>query len=644
MANTESAKTVSQTPQSLMNASIESLSRHAPFDKMDRTHLEFMVKNLSVGYYAKDSVILSHEQGEPEKFFVIKQGMVLAEQDIASAQDDDAFWELAEGESFPLGALLSKRAVSSVYKAREDTFLYELSSGNFRKLIEMSPQFHDFCTRRLANLLEHSKNIIQAHFARTSSEQQSMNSPLRAIIRHKPVSCPPETPMRSVLETMRVLGIGSMIVTGDDGAPIGIFTLHDLLNRVALAQRDLSSPISSVMSGNLTTLPPEAFAYEAALLMTRRGIRHVIIVEGGKLAGIVSEKDLFSLQRVGLRQVSSTIRNAPSIESLKQSCSDIRELARNMMAQGVAAEQIMQFVSTLNDLLTTRVVELECEKSSLAHTELCKTGFLWIALGSEGRYEQTLNTDQDNGIIFTAHKGVSPDEIREILLPVARRVNESLNALSFPLCAGGVMAGNPQWLLSLDEWKTKFAEWIDHGDPEALLNAAIFFDFRPICGNHTLADELRKWLTAKAQSNPRFLHQMAANALKNRPPLGFVRDFVVEQREGKKNALNLKLNGVTPFVDAARIYSLAAGVEATSTASRLRSAGATLKIPQIEVEAWISAFMFIQILRLRQQHISDIPDNYIDPEELNGLDRRILKESFRQARRLQTRLAMDYNL
>jgi len=360
----------------------------------------------------------------------------------------------------------------------------------------------------------------------------------------------------------------------------------------------------------------------------------------------MSEKDLFALQRVGFRQIGTAIRHARHIEELQQAAADIRSMAHNMMAQGVAPEQLTQFISTFNDLLTARVVELECKASGLPGMQL-NGEMCWMALGSEGRFEQTLNTDQDNAIIFSLPEGMDADQVRAQLLPVAKRINETLALCGFPLCKGEIMASNPKWCLSLEEWKRTFSGWISGGSPEALLHASIFFDFRALYGAHHLAEDLRLWLERVASDNSRFLHLMAENALRNRPPLGVVRDFVV----GKENTLDLKLNGITPFVDAARIFSLAAGVSQTNTIQRLRLSAAKMNLHESEIEAWINALLFIQVLRLRHHYESssqglsdDVLDNLIDPERLNELDRRILKEAFRQARKLQARLAMEYHL
>jgi CBS domain-containing protein len=267
--------------------------------------------------------------------------------------------------------------------------------------------------------------------------------------------------------------------------------------------------------------------------------------------------------------------------------------------------------------------------------------FTWLAFGSEGRLEQTISTDQDNGLLFTLPAGTDADSLRAQLLPFARRVNAALARCGFPLCAGNIMAGNPQWCLSLEEWKAGFAAWIHRGDAPVLLMASIFFDFRPLYGPEDPVRELREWLITEIRSNRAFLRQMVANALANRPPLGLLGDFVL-RADGDGGTLDLKINGATPFVDAARILGLAAGSAETNTVARLRAAGSQWQMDSAEIDAWVQAFLFIQLLRLRQQHEQrgrgEVPGNRIAPEILNPLDRRILKEAFRQARKLQSRL------
>lgn len=629
---------MSEAANTLIQATVDHLSQFAPFDQMEGEHLQSMATKLTLGYFAKGEVVLSPEQSGEVQFFVIKQGAVQGEHGGEQGAEDSAWLELHEGECFPLGALLAKRPVTSTFRASSDVFCYMLPAADFQQLTRQSEAFYDFCTRRIANLLEQSQHIIQAGYSKASAEQQSMSSTLAAVIRREPVTCSPHSTIRQALQLMREHGVGAMVAV-DDATPKGILTLHDVLSRVALAGADLEQPVIGIMSTQLTTLPPHAPAHEAALAMAKQSIRHVLVTDNGRLTGVVSEKDLFSLQRVGLRQISTTIRHAGTLALLKQCARDIQQLARNMLAQGMVAEQLTQIITTLNDLLTTRIIELELKGSPVQDIEFC-----WLALGSEGRFEQTLNTDQDNGIIFAPGDNQDPAALREVLLPFAKRINLALAECGFPLCGGDVMASNPKWCLSLKEWQATFDKWIYHGAPMDLLHSTIFFDFRPLYGAEHLGTALRTWLQTAAPKNSRFLHQLAANALRNRPPLGMVRDFVT----GEDHTIDLKLNGITPFVDAARIFGLAVGGVQTNTVLRLREIASPLNISPRDIDAYCEAFLFIQLLRLRLHHDQNAQGkpltNRVDPDTLNNLDRRILKEAFRQARKLQTKLGLDYQV
>jgi CBS domain-containing protein len=276
----------------------------------------------------------------------------------------------------------------------------------------------------------------------------------------------------------------------------------------------------------------------------------------------------------------------------------------------------------------------------------------WLGMGSEGRGEQTIATDQDNGLIFTIEReGVTPDDARTRLLPVARAVNEAMDRCGYPLCKGGVMAMNPRWCASLDEWKAAFANWIDRGDPESLLAANIFFDLRPLWGEASLADALRADIALRSQANTRFLKQMSDNALRNRPPLSWRGELQAGEELGGEEAIDLKLSGSVPFVDGARIYALATGSLATNTVERFADAAQRRGVPEAEIRAWCDAFEYIQLLRLREQHRKAASGaaqpkegnaNAVPLAELSDLDRRILKEAMRQVRKLQQRLLLDY--
>ena len=617
---------------SLHRATIELLRQHSPFSAMSEDDLAWLAERLSVAYFAAGTSLLEPSEAAPDALFIVKQGAVQGE-----TTEGQTVLQLTAGEMFPLGALLAERGVANRYVAASDVFCFSLPAAEFGSLVARSSAFNDFCTRRIASLLEESQRAVQSEYALAQDDESRFSRPLRTLVQREPVWVAPDTPLAQALGMMDSARVGSVMVCSEEGQPVGILTLKDVLKRVTLAQVPLSTAISEVMTASLATLDGDAPASEALLLMAQQGIHHIPLVSQDRLVGVVSEKDVFALRRLSMEGISRAMARAESVEQLPVLARDIGELAHSLLAQGMDAENLTAVISSLNDRLTTRLIELESRDVELPAIRWC-----WMALGSEGRMEQTLSTDQDNALIF---EQASEAEV-QAMLTFARRVNERLDACGFPLCKGGIMASNPKWCLSTGDWQRVFANWIDQGDPEALLHASIFFDFRPLAGDASLALDLRSWLARAVQKNPRFLRQMASNALRNRPPLGVVRDFILSDDAAHPHTLDLKLNGTTPFVDAARIMALAAGAAQTNTAKRLREAGHALNIPEAEVADWNSAFHFLQLLRLRHQHGQQrqgiAPDNHLDPDSLNQLDRRILREAFRQARKLQSRLALDY--
>ncbi len=474
------------------------------------------------------------------------------------------------------------------------------------------------------------------------ADLNAMYSPLGSLIRRQPVTVPLDASVRQAIGVMDEKRIGSIIIADAEGKlPLGIFTLRDLLHRVALPGCTLDLPIAAVMTAGVITVKPQTTAYQAALIMGRRGLRHLLVVDDdGSLIGIVSQNDLFALQRTGLNDVTSSIREAKDLPALQACSRDIRSMANTLLGQGVSAEQLTHLISTLNDLLTLRIIELTHDEFELPQVKWC-----WVALGSEGRYEQTLSTDQDNGIIFEVD-GKDVEAVRGSLLPFADAVNRKLDACGFPLCKGGIMAGNREWCMSLEEWRAKFAKWIQTPEPKALLNASIFFDFRPLYGDEDLSHMLRDWLLGAARNATLFQRLMSENALQCQPPLGLIRDFVYDNNKDFPHTLDLKMYGSRPYVDAARIFSLANNVALTGTAQRLRGAAGATNFGA-DLEAMIDGFYFIQLLRLRHQHNlqgNEAGANRIDPDKLNELDRHILKEAFKQARKLQDKLKLDYRI
>ena len=469
----------------------------------------------------------------------------------------------------------------------------------------------------------------------------NLNTALRNLPLAPPVVVDPATSLRDALRAIDARDAeAAVIVDSESSVPLGIVTLRDAIRSVINDDCDLAGPVAAVMTGGLASLSAEATVHQATVLMFRRGMRHLILTGAdGRLFNVVSQGDLYGMQAADSASLANAILATRSIAELAQQTAAVRRFAARRLAEGSGAEALCEWIAALNDLVALQVIDLVEGEFELPYVPWC-----WIVFGSEGRLEQTLVTDLDNGIVFAAASAAEAEELRQKFLPFAQAVNTALDVCGFPLCTGQIMAGNPAWCLSLDEWKQIFGGWISVPDPRALLNASIFFDFRPLYGREELVSDLQHWLLQRVKGNTAFARAMAVNALEQEPPLSWWRDFRCNDDRKYPHTLNLKGQGIRLFVDAVRILALAHGIENTNTVERLRGIRSALGMPVEEAAAMAAAFYQIQRLRLQNQVSGEFPEavNRLNPDRLHKLDRQILKEAFRQARTLQQRLRLDY--
>jgi CBS domain-containing protein len=607
------------------------LQQWPPFMDMPAADVDGFLIRAEQRYLEPGEVLLSPERGPMDTLFLIRRGVIRSEQGPRGAAQVFAY---EAGDMLPVAAALARRPVMSTYTAVDDVFVLAIPVTEVEALAQRSPVLSDFLHRRVLALLDKSRQALQQDYSSRVLSQQTMETPLSQLAVRAVAHCLPQTPLRQALDAMHARHIGSMLVIDAGGGLQGILTRHDLLGLVLRPDFDLATPIAQVMQSPVRSLSDRHTAQDAALVMSEHGIRHVPVTRDGQVIGMVSERDLFALQRASVQQVSSRIHRAQDLPALQVAAADIRELARGLLMQGVQARQITELITHLNDLLTRRLLALQAQAHGVDLQRLC-----WLALGSEGRGEQTIATDQDNALLLPDD---TPDDELERLRAWADGINRALDACGYPLCKGGIMAGQVACCLRVSEWMARFTHWIEHGSPEDLLHASIFFDFRAIAGDFALAQPLTERVAERIRATPRFLHQLAINALAHRSPLNWFGHVELDDA----GTVDLKLQGAALFVDAARILGLAQGVTATATRERLLQTGAALGLKPQEYESWVGAFEFVQSLRLRLQLEPDVArsahPNRLTLQTLSGIDRRILATSLREARRLQQRLELDY--
>ncbi|MCL4184813.1 MAG: CBS domain-containing protein, partial [Burkholderiaceae bacterium] len=340
------------------------LRGHAPFSQLREDDLDFLAQHVEAVRFARGDVVLAPGHGAPQACFIVGQGAVEAVRQFGGRRETSADQTvfLVPGDVFPVGALMAQRPASSVYRAAGELDCWRLPKAHFDELLRRSEVFLDFCKRRMAALLELSNQALQASYAAEAAQWRTINAPLESMLRRAPVTCAPDTPIRRVFEEMEKERVGAMLVieTAADGAQsvAGILTRQDVIGRVVLPGVPLDAPIGNVMSAPVLTLDAGESVGAAMLLMAERSIRHVPVTREGRVAGVVTERDLFVLQRRSLRQIGDSIRQARGTGELRVAAEDIRQWSQSLVAQGVSAGFVTRLISRLNDQLSCRLIDL----------------------------------------------------------------------------------------------------------------------------------------------------------------------------------------------------------------------------------------------------------------------------------------------
>ncbi len=613
------------------------MQSHAPYDAVPEDLLIEALAGARLGFYERGQALIGPEDGVPDHFCVVMQGLILGQRQLDDGSSTLVF-ESGAGETFLNVALWQQRPTQTWHEAGQDSFVIEIPRRGFDLLFAQAEAFRAFCERRASVLVDQLQQQIRAAAGARAADRNALDSPLKALMRGAPLVCSPQCSIVEAVRRMHERRVGSIVVVDDSHHPKGIFTLHDLRAQIA-AGLDLSRSIDQAMTPRPIALEHKLPAFEAAMAMADHEVGHVLVTAGDVLVGVVSQRDLFALQRIDVLQMLQAIGRAAGITELAPLQMRIQGLVHAMLAHGASSRQLTRLIARVNDALVVRVIDLVVAEAGPLPR------FSWLSFGSEARGEQTFSTDQDNGIVFVAGAGESEEAARARLLPVATKINQMLDRIGFPLCRGKIMASNPELCLSVEEWRIKLGELISLSTPENLLRATILFDPRVVWGDPEPLQGVLDTISAQARTHTRFQRALAQHALEWRPPLGLLRDFVTH-RSAEGRSLDLKTSGLQIFVSAARVLALSEGVRELNTEDRLMAVAATGRIKPRDAEAWAEAFALIQQLRMRG-HQAQLAEgrplsNELVPDSLNPLERRILKEALRQAQRLQTRLKLDY--
>ncbi len=585
-----------------------------PYDGLPRAEFDRVVRALVRHEVSAGSVV--YRYGETlDGLYLIVEGKV----ETRNASDA-VISELAPRDHFGERGLLAGGAAATSAIARMDTVLLLLPADLFHQLMRNEPVFARFFGRPVIPV-ERPTDMT------TRKVGDLMSKP--------PFICAPGDTVRRAAEIMRDRKVSCLGVV-DEERFVGILTVRDLAVRVIAAGVNPEvTPVSAVMTADPVGLHGEDLGSDILHLMLERGIGHLPVVEGERLVGMITQTDLTRFQAVSSALLIRDIASAERIEDLQQATARIPQLLVQLVGGHNPHEVVTRLITDIADAVTRRLVAMAEDRFGPPSVP-----YLWLACGSQGRQEQTGVSDQDNCLIID--NALEPTQ-NAWFENFARFVSDGLNACGYVYCPGDMMATNPRWRQPVRVWRQYFLDWIMQPDPTAQMLASVMFDLRPIAGDASLFTGLQAETLAISGNSPFFVAHMVGNSLKHVPPLGLLRGLATLKSGEHRNQIDMKMNGVVPVVDLARVYALVKRLPPANTRARLVAAGEAGAISGAEARDLIAAYDLIAEYRLRHQaalvRAGNRPDNYLTPYDLGEFERSQLRDAFVVVRTMQSSLA-----
>jgi CBS domain-containing protein len=622
------------------------LAQVTPFDALPEEDLERAAQSLSKSHFYKDMTLFVQGKTMLNYVYIVLEGQL--EQYIRESDQKLLRSFLGEGDVYGgLSILFNKGTSIRTVRCLDDVTFYRLPKEVFLDLCSRNQEFTRHFTESFGQKML-AKPYIEfiAQDARREEGQTApgfLNQSLSGLFARDIVTCEVDTTIQDAARIMNERKRSALVVqdSAEGGYP-GLITDHDLREKVIAPGFSIQLPVREVMSSPLITIRSDSQVFEAILLMMQHNIKHLAITdETGELLGVATEQDLLLSQGQSPVILMHQIHEADTVGEIASRHRHLPGMIKSLIDGGAKAEHLNRIVTSVSDTILEKVLDFAIQELGPPPSR-----FAFIIMGSEGRKEQTLKTDQDNAIIFEDVAEEALQDRRNYFLALGEKVCGWLNDIGYTYCDFDIMAQNPTWCQPLSQWKGYFSEWIHTAEPEALLEASIFFDFRLGYGDQELVKDLRQHLFNTLSGWAGFFRHLAENALHFKPPLDFFGGFVLQNKDAKKNVLDIK-SPMRLIVDFARLYSLQKGIESTNTLERLSEICAQGVLERQDYEELSHAYRYLMQTRISHQvhRIVDedkAPDNLIDPKRLTHIEQQSLKESFKRIRMAQSKMRMDF--
>lgn len=613
------------------------LKNYPPFNMLPLAVLEDISLQIQIEYAEKDQLIFQ-EGGLPhEHFYVVHKGAVA----LSKAPGQEMVDLCDEGDIFGLRPLMAQENYKMSATTHEESILYAIPIAVFKPFALKNKAIGNFLLESFASNTRnpYAKNHRGKLYGEAFEQADAAPLPLldlQQVRRSKKIiSCEVQTSIQDIALTMRQHKVGAILVL-DKKLPLGIITDKDLRNKISTGAFSVHDSASQIMSSPVITYPETLTVTQAQMGMMASGVSHLCITKDGtphsEAIGMVSKHDIMLSVGNNPSVLIKAIQRAQKTKDVKRIRLSIMKLLRGYLQQGIPMTLTSKIISELNNACTKQIIDLNLKKMSSPPP--CP--FVWLAIGSQGRNEQLLQTDQDNAIIFEQETDIHSHENQAYFLSLAKKINKGLLKIGYEYCPAEMMASNPKWCLSISQWEQHVRQWISSPGKNEILLSSIFFDFSPVYGDSALTDQLTDTIFKTLEKHPVFTTHLAAGALQSPPPSGFFRTFLIEQNGLNKDSFDLKRRTLMPLTDAARVLTLSQHIRGiNNTAARFE------KLADLEPnnkEIYLACSYAIKALlkfRTKQGLLHNDSGRYIDLNSLSKEERVKLKRTFKTIKEIQ---------
>lgn len=614
-----------------MSVELEEITRfiagHEPFSHVPERALAALPAAMGITYVRRGETIVAPGQRN-DTLYIIRSGAV----DIVG--EDNMLLDRREaGLNFGYSTLVGEPESQYLMVAVEDSVLLMLPRSAFEALLAEHPDLERFfqtASRRVRAAAEEVADTGAADVLRT---------PLRDIVAGRElVTRPPATTIAQAAQAMDEHRVTCLVI---DAAEPGIVTDRDLRSRVVARRVDPDVPVAEIMTSPVRTIGADALVFEAMLTMSELGIHHLPVADASGITGVVTSSDIMRLLQTDPIYLAADVQRS-NVEELQDAYRRTSQVAVRFFERGASAAESQQLMTSVADSIARRLFALGVERFGEPPVPVA-----FVAVGSQARGEMGPASDQDNALVL--HNDYDEASHGAYFAALSEFICQGLAAAGQALCPGGMMASNSDWRMTEEQWDRTFHGWVTAPDPNALLHAQVFFDFRAIAGAgegwREMAERVRASAMTSAQGSRRLHTHLAALATFREPPIGFFRGLVVERSGEYADTLDIKRGGTAAVVQMARLYAITAGVDEVRTPGRIVGAkGAS--ISEKGSGDLLGAYEYLTNLAMRHQsaqvRAGEKPDYHIDPKQLPERDRAALRDAFGVIKSLQNALANKY--